>query len=399
MLQNSKMKFLPLYVTILVPVTLCQLISIPLHRMKSTRQLMAEVGTDLSDLEYFLKSKPKPHRTNDSVALFKYMDSEFYGIAQFGHPGQPFKMVFDTTWGNTWVPSSKCSWLSPPCFLHKKYNSKASSTYYPNGTTFKIDFGSTGILKGFLSTDEFNIAHTTVKNITFAEAVNIPMTFAMSKADGVLGLGFSSISVDGVTPIFYSLLQQGAIAQPVFSFYFNRDHTSERGGNLILGGSEAKHYNGSFTYFTVTERGYWKIKMDRMEVDTGKKTVGECVSGCDVILDTSTITIRVPNKTAKKLNDLFDATSEWLGRTRVPCNLIPKFPPLSFVFAEKYFIVESHVYIQKVNVLGVTFCLSPFVAWDFNSTRETWVIGGAFMSQYYTEFDLGKNRVGFALAR
>lgn len=375
-----------------------QLISIPLHRMKSARRFMAEVGTEVSDLEYF--SKPKPHEpTNDSVALFKYLDSEFYGIVSFGHPAQSFKVVFDTSWGNTWVPSSKCSWYSPACIRHNKYNSKASSKYFPNGTKFEVDFGKSGSLKGYYSVDVFHIAHQTLENITFAEAVVMPLSFAFNEADGVLGLGFNTLALDGVTPIFYSLLNQKRIAEPVFSFYLNRDHTSSRGGNLILGGSDAKHYNGSFTYLPVTRKAYWQISMDRLEIDVANKTVAFCINGCDVVLDTSTITITAPLAAAGKINELLDASSEWFGRLRVPCNLVPKFPPLSFIFAGSYFTVESHVYIQKVTVLGVTLCLSPFVASDSNSTREQWVIGGAFMSQYYTEFDLGKNRVGFAVAR
>jgi hypothetical protein len=46
------------------------------------------------------------------------------------------------------------------------------------------------------------------------------------------------------------------------SFIF-RDITTTRGGNLFLGGSDPKHYNGSFTYLPVTRKGYWQVHMDR----------------------------------------------------------------------------------------------------------------------------------------
>jgi hypothetical protein len=48
--------------------------------------------------------------------------------------------------------------------------------------------------------------------------------------------------------------------------------------------------------------------------------------------------------------------------------------------------------------LGITICLSPFVAFD-GSYGYQWALGASFIARYYTEFDLGMNRIGFALSR
>ena len=57
----------------------------------------------------------------------------------------------------------------------------------------------------------------------FAEITTVPETTTANVSfDGVLGMGWPAIAVDGVKPVFNNMIQQGAIAQPVFAFYFSR---------------------------------------------------------------------------------------------------------------------------------------------------------------------------------
>ncbi len=56
------------------------------------------------------------------------------------------------------------------------------------------------------------------------------------------------------------MLDQKLVEEPVFSFWFNRNATEkEKGGELVLGGVDPKHFTGEHTYTPVTRKGYWQV--------------------------------------------------------------------------------------------------------------------------------------------
>jgi hypothetical protein len=105
--------------------------------------------------------------------------------------------------------------------------------------------------------------------------------------DGILGLGFDTISVDGVPPVWYTLLAQGQVAEPVFAFWLNRDPSGISGGELVLGGVDESHYTGDFTYTPITKEGYWQFLAHDFLING--KSMGFCpAGGCKAIADTGT---------------------------------------------------------------------------------------------------------------
>ena len=67
------------------------------------------------------------------------------------------------------------------------------------------------------------IAKLAVKNVLFAEATKQPgIAFVAAKFDGILGMGWPSISVDNIPTVFEDMVAQGLVGSPVFGFYLSR---------------------------------------------------------------------------------------------------------------------------------------------------------------------------------
>lgn len=57
----------------------------------------------------------------------------------------------------------------------------------------------------------------------FAEATALSaMPFIFAKFDGVLGMGYPNVAIDGITPVFDRIMSQHVLKEEVFSVYYSR---------------------------------------------------------------------------------------------------------------------------------------------------------------------------------
>jgi len=153
------------------------------------------------------------------VIIKDYQNAQYYGDITVGTPGQKFTVIFDTGSSNLWVPTKSCSIFN--CALHSKFDSSKSSTYIKNGTEFRIQYGS-GPVAGYFSQESVTIGGVKVKSQDFAEindASGLGIGYKLGKFDGILGMGFDTISVGGVKSPFHNMMVQGLLDEPVFAFY------------------------------------------------------------------------------------------------------------------------------------------------------------------------------------
>jgi len=340
----------------------------------------------------------RPSGIDAMIPLVDYQDAQYYGPIAIGTPPQNFKVVFDTGSSNLWVPSTHCTSLA--CLLHTRYDSKRSSTYAKNDTAFHIQYGS-GRLDGLISTDVVDLGGLKIKDQGFAEATVLPgLTFDLAKFDGILGLGFDSISVDGVVPPWYNLLKQKLVSEPVFSVWLSKNPRGQNGGQLILGGVNDEYYTGEIFYTQLTEKTYWQFQVG--DILYGGASQGYCpVGGCKAIADTGTSLIAGPPSAINALNRKLGAINFIGGESVFPnCNNVWKLPNVTIVIGGKHFELTPLDYVVQSGNDTNASCISGFLSIDIPApTGPLWILGDVFINTYYTVFDYGKSRVGFAKSK
>jgi saccharopepsin len=327
------------------------------------------------------------------VPLTNFLNAQYYSEITLGTPPQSFKVVLDTGSSNLWVPSTRCTSIA--CFLHSKYDATASSTYKANGTEFKIQYGS-GSLEGVISNDILGIGDLSIKKQDFAESTNEPgLAFAFGKFDGILGLGYDTISVQHVVPPFYQMINQGLLDEPVFAFYLgSTTETSPEpeGGEAIFGGVDKNHYKGELSYAPVRRKGYWEVELEKVKL--GEEVMD--LEDTGAAIDTGTSLIALPTDVAEIINKEIGATKSWNGQYTIPCEKVQSLPSLTFTFAGKDYQIDGKDYILQVQGQ----CISAFTGLDIpKPLGPIWIIGDVFLRKFYTVYDLGRNAVGFAEAR
>ncbi|KAI4904627.1 hypothetical protein NFI96_014609, partial [Prochilodus magdalenae] len=320
--------------------------------------------------------------------------AQYFGMISLGTPEQNFTVVFDTGSADLWVPSSYC--VSPACASHHKFKAFESSTYVHDGRVFGIHYGS-GHLLGVMAKDLLRVGSLTVENQEFGESVYEPsMSFVMTKFDGVLGLSYPSLAEELGPPVFDNLINQNKVEKPIFSFYLNNKGPGKE-GELLLGGVDEDLFVRPINWSPVTAKGYWQIKMEAVKVQgTTAFCSGDSYS-CQAIVDTGTSLIAGPTMDILILQQLIGATPTPFGEFLVDCSRISSLPVVSFVLNGVEYSLPGEAYVRKDVVGDKVVCLSGFQAVDI-ATRfgRLWILGDVFLSQVYTIFDRGQDRVGFA---
>ena len=226
-----------------------------------------------------------------------------------------------------------------------------------------------------------------VDDMVFAEIDNVKglgLAFSIGKFDGILGLGWPAISVDGIKPVFTQLVESGALDENVFAFYLPSDPTQK--GELSLGGVDKTKYTGDIAWVPLSAETYWQINMD-----DGLTINGKAVSDVTAaIVDSGTSLLAGPTAAVKALAETLGAKPLIHGEYTIDCATIPTLPDIVVTIAGKAYPIPAEFYI----INSGSICLMGVVGLDTPS--PLWILGDVFMRDYYTIFDYEQKRIGIA---
>ncbi|RKO96418.1 hypothetical protein CXG81DRAFT_10961 [Caulochytrium protostelioides] len=325
-----------------------------------------------------------------SVPLKNFMNAQYYGEIQIGTPPQTFTTVFDTGSSNLWVPGKDCSSIA--CWFHAKYDHSKSSTYKANGTEFAIQYG-TGSLEGYISQDVALLGGLAVQDQEFAESTKEPgLTFTVARFDGILGLGYDTIAVQHVTPPVYNMINQKLLDEPVFAAWLGGSDDNE-GGEITFGGVDTDHFTGNLTWAPVVRKGYWEVALESVAVG-GEQLELETRTAA---IDTGSSLFALSTAEADTINAKIGATKGQGGQYAVDCATLDSLPVITFGFGGEKYALSGQDYILQVSagpIGGGKQCISGFMGLDL--PMKIMIVGDVFLRKWYSVYDLGKNRVGFA---
>ncbi|KAH7917716.1 acid protease [Leucogyrophana mollusca] len=319
-------------------------------------------------------------RTQGSVPLIDYKDTFWYGNITVGTPPVTFTVDFDTGSSDLFLPGPGCSTCGPLT----TYYPNASSTSRELGQQLGLTYGDQSSVIGTTYSDTVTISGYTAKNQTFVAAEQYSAELAsQSSSDGLMGMGFQSIAITQSSPVFQTLVTEGALPEPVFAFKLGR-----AGSELRIGGVDSALYKGAFTYANVTKQAAWEINVNEINANGT-----QVESNATAVIDSGTSGIQGDPAAVEKLYAAIGGVSLGGGIYAYPCASTPN---ITFQIGGKTIAIAPEQFnggFYTDNAAGEALCTGQITS---GSIQGIWILGDVFMANVYTVFDFGNVRVGFA---
>jgi len=335
------------------------------------------------------------------VMMVNHKTTQYVAPFYIGTPPEKFTLILDTGSSNMWVYGSACH--TDVCTAHKRFDHRKSSTWSKNGTGIMIKYGS-GKIEGILSTDSVYFEDCTGKSdgchmITKQQFGEVEYTegkaFQWGKYDGIVGLGFPKLAIDGTIPPFDNLFYQNKLKNPVFSFFMT-PKAGQEGSIFSVGGIKSNLYTGDLRWHSlfVTDKTpeYWTIKLTDVLIDG--KPLGICKPfGCPFAVDTGTSLITGPSHMINRVISKLDVDE---GCYRMKSGQLPQ---LGFQIDDTIYNLEAEDYVMKVQEDGTDVCIGGLRDLDLPPEKgPMWIAGDVFLRKYYSVYDRNDLRVGLARA-
>eukprot|EP00929_Paragymnodinium_shiwhaense_P089605 TRINITY_DN4975_c0_g4_i2.p1 TRINITY_DN4975_c0_g4~~TRINITY_DN4975_c0_g4_i2.p1 ORF type:complete len:562 (-),score=136.74 TRINITY_DN4975_c0_g4_i2:103-1761(-) len=310
----------------------------------------------------------------------------YWGTMSIGNPPQEFKVIFDTGSGNLIVPSKVCQ--SAGCNPHKKYSKEDSQSASPvtnerGEDSSQITFG-TGEVSGAFYRDHICLGDSLCIDANFIAASQMSTEpFESIPFDGIMGLGFSDLSMGHGFNMIDELTKNGALPNGQISFYLTDGGDSE----VTFGGFKDDHLASDIVWAPVQVESWWQVAVDDIAFNNQPQNL--CDGGCKVAVDTGTSMLAGPSDLVDKLSSKIAARSD--------CSNFGELPMLGFQLGNQVLNLMPDDYMDRSS----SECSFSLMALDVPPPKgPLFILGDPFLRRFVTVFDNGNKppRVGFAVS-
>lgn len=353
----------------------------------------------------------------DNTKSIYYLTSQIWD--QYTNYNETFQLLLDTGSSISWVYNQSCDSDACKQTTISKFNDFSRPLVIESnfGLSYSGQNVEGDLINGLANDIIMEFDNFKIGNFSFGLASTVPDLFDGFNVSGILGIPSSSDTHN--RNLIHQLTEKGDIDQQIFGLSLlstNQiikyiDSNSEiidlpsNYGGLMIFGSKATNDLLKFTdniYYTDlidNDDDYWLINMTNIE--TSNDTVTLKFNDSDsrqTIIDTGTTGFILPLYDADNLHQkLFgdDLITDNKGNYAFPCDA--QTQNLTFTINDHEFEVNVNDFKGKeyatAGLQGK--CASMIQGLD----SQYWVFGAAFLSKYYTVFDLEKSRIGFGDTR
>ncbi|KAJ7150938.1 acid protease [Mycena crocata] len=330
--------------------------------------------------------------------FFLGTDLQWFGNISVGTPPQDVSVVFDTGSSTLEFASTMCN---SSCDSQVKFDHTKSSTFVDKKTTSSITF-STGVgvdpviganyrLTLRAAQDTVTVGGLAAENVALNLITSQTAKFAIDPFSGIQGM---SARAQG---FFASLIKQGLPS--VFSMFITPNAVG--GAELMIGGIDETKFNGTLIYSSLPNPGSSTWSLTSPSISVNGKTTSLLRQTRDIIFDSGTSNMLFSTDTTEAIYALISpeikAHAAEPGTYGIACSLISTLPAV----IDLGFVDENGAPFN-LSIPSSELSVGPFA--DSPSTCQTLInafdgldlVGGSVLKQYYSVWDVGSQRMGFA---
>ncbi|CAE6500271.1 unnamed protein product [Rhizoctonia solani] len=343
-----------------------------------------------------LTGRAVPKSTTPLDHYFNGTDLQWYGNIQVGTPPQSFNVVFDTGSLDAVIPDQSCE----SCLGHSTFNRNLSSTFSDYDEAFYAEF-ATGV--GVDPSISEWLVYSAVRDVVSVAglppvALDLYLItdesegFWAAPFDGVFGMGYKA---EG--SFFQTLVKQGL--DPIMGFWL--PPASVRDAEMTLGGVDESKIEGKKVDYIPIYKGAWGFwQLESTQFSVNGETNEALKQVRQIYFDSGTANLQFPKDTTEALYALISPKIKPFGESGaygLPCSEVSSIQAridLTFKDQAGEPVVLS-IPPQELSVgpfrNNKTMCQTLINAGYIQN-----FVGGSLLKHYYSIWDQGNARMGFA---